>query len=139
MPTAMRAAGPESLDAPADDPREESIGDLFGRLVDDGRSYAKAEIDLYRQIALHRAGRARNGLIALAAGAVLLATSLTALVLGLVLGLAALIGPVPAGLAVAAALALIGYGLVRYGLSGLRALSGDEEEREALIRGETRP
>lgn len=127
------------MDAPAGDPREESIGDLFGRLVDDGRCYAKAEIDLYRQIALHRAGRARNGLIALVAGAILGLTALTALVLGLVLGLAALIGAVLAGLAVAAALALAGFFLVRYGLADLRALSGDEEERQALKRGETLP
>jgi Putative Actinobacterial Holin-X, holin superfamily III len=125
------------LDAPADDPREESIGDLFGRLVDDGRAYAKAEIDLYRQIALHRAGRARSGLIALVAGAVLLLSSLTALIFGLVLGLAALIGPLLAGLAVAAMLALTGYVLVRYGIAGLKALNGGEDEDEALKRGET--
>ena len=81
------------MDGPAGDPREESIGDLFGRLIDDGKSYAKAEIDLYRQIALHRAARARAGLIALAAGAVLLFSSLTALILGLVLGLAGGSGP----------------------------------------------
>jgi uncharacterized protein (DUF2062 family) len=67
---------------------------------------------------------------------VLLLTSLIALMLGLVLGLAALIGPVLAGLAIAAVLAGIGYGLIRYGTTGLRALGGDEEERQALARGE---
>jgi len=127
------------LDGPAEDPRDESIGDLFGRLIDDGRSYAKAEIDLYRQIALHRAGRARTGLVALIAGAVLLLSSLTALILGLVLGLAELIGPLLAGLAIAALLALAGYVLIRWGLNGLRALAGEEGERQALSRGETRP
>ena len=70
------------------DPEEESIGALFGRLAEDGRAYAKAELDLYRQIARHRAARARNGLIALIAGAVLLLSSLTALIFGLVLWLA---------------------------------------------------
>jgi hypothetical protein len=44
-----------------------------------------------------------------------------------------------AGLAVAALLAGIGYGLVRYGLTGLRALGGDDEERAALERGERVP
>ena len=127
------------MDSPAQDPSEESIGDLFGRLVEDGRHYARAEVDLLKRIARHRAGRARNGLIALAVGAVLLLTSLTALVLGLVLGLAVLIGPVLAGLAIAALLAGIGYALVRVGLTGLRALAGDEEERQALSRGETVP
>jgi hypothetical protein len=127
------------LDAPASDPREESIGDLAGRLVDDGRAYARAELELLKRIARHRAGRARNGLILLAVGAVLLLSSLTALILGLVLGLAVLIGPVLAGLAIAALLAGAGYALVRVGLGGVRALGGDAEEREAIGRGEALP
>jgi hypothetical protein len=127
------------LDGPAEDAQGESIGDLFGRLVDDGRAYARAEIDLYRRIALNRAGRARAGLVALIAGAVLLLSSLTALILGLVLGLALLIGPLLAGLAIAVLLALVGYLLLRLGLKGLGALAGDEAEREALARGESRP
>jgi hypothetical protein len=127
------------LDGPAEDPRDESIGDLFGRLVDDGRAYAKAEIGLYREIALHRAGRARAGLIALIAGGVLLLSSLTALILGLVLGLATLIGPLLAGIAIAAVLALSGYLLVRSGVTGLGALKGGADEAEALKRGETGP
>ena len=127
------------MDAPAQDPNEESIGDLIGRLLDDGRSYARAEIDLIRQIARHRAARARTGLIMLAAGAVLALSALTALILGLVLGLATLIHPLLAGLAVAALLAGVGYGLIRYGLTGLRALGGDDEEREAVRRGEGPP
>lgn len=127
------------MDGPAGDPREESIGDLFGRLAEDGRAFAKAEIELYRQIARHRAARARNGLIALIAGAVLLISSITALLFGLVLWLSALIGPLLAGLAVAALLILAGYALVRFGIAGLRALGGDEEERKALTRGEGEP
>ena len=125
------------MDSPAQDPREESIGDLFGRLVEDGRHYAHAEVELLKRIARHRAGRARKGLVALAVGAVLLLSSLTALVLGLVLGLAVLIGPLLAGLAIAALLAGIGSLLIRVGMSGLSALGGDEEERQALSRGET--
>ena len=127
------------MDGPAGDPREESIGDLFGRLIDDGKSYARAEIDLYRQIAMHRAARARTGLIALAAGAVLLLSSLIALTVALVLGLAAWIGPWLAGLAAAALLALIGYLAIRFGIAGLKALAGEEDERQAIERGETRP
>lgn len=122
-----------------EDPREESIGDLFGRLVDDGKSYAKAEIDVYRQVALHRAGRAKSGLVALLAGAILLLSALTALVMGAVLGLSLLIGPWLAGLAVAALLVLAGGLLVRSGITGLRALKGDDEEKKALARGEKRP
>ncbi len=69
----------------------------------------------------------------------LLLSALTALIVGAVLGLAILIGPWLAGLAVAAALALTGWLLVRSGVARLRALKGDEEEKQALVRGETRP
>jgi len=122
--------------ADAGEPKDESIGELLGRLVEDGRAYVKAEVRVYKTIAARRAARARNGLIALAAGAVLLITSVTALLLGLVLWLSTLIGPLLAGLAVAAALILAGFILVRMGISGLRALGGDEAEREALTRGD---
>ena len=127
------------MDSPVDDPREESIGDLVSRLIEDGRSYARAEVDLLKQIARHRAERARTGLVLLVGGGVLLLSSLTALILGLVLGLAALTGPLLAGIIIAAALAGIGYLLVRVGLKGLRALGGDEEEKQAVVRGETVP
>lgn len=127
------------MEGPAGDPREESIGDLVNRLVDDARAYAKAEVEVVRQIARHRAGKAKTGLILLVVGAVLLVSSLTALLLGLVLGLAIWIGPVASGLVIAAILAGGGYLLVRSGLSGLHALAGDDEERAAIKRGETAP
>ena len=122
--------------ADSGEPRDESIGDLLGRLAEDGRAFVKAEIGVYKAIAARRAARARNGLIALAVGAVLMIASITALLLGLVLWLATLIGPLLAGLAVAAFLILTGLVLVRVGVSGLKALGGDEAEREALARGD---
>lgn len=122
---------------PEGDPSEESIGALFGRLAEEGRAYAKAEIAVYREVARRRVARARAGLIALLAGVLLLVSALTALILGLVLWLAGLIGPLLAGLAVAALLVLIGIVLVRFGVGGLKALGGDDEERAALARGET--
>ena len=122
--------------ADAGDPNDESIGALIGRLAEDGRAFVKAEVGVYKAIAARRMARARNGLIALAIGAVLLVCSITALLFGLVLWLATLIGPLLAGLAVAAALVLIGLVLVRVGVGGLKALGGDEAEREALTRGD---
>lgn len=127
------------MDAPGQDPRDDSIGDLFGRLIEDGRSYAKSELELLKKIAQHRAGRARNGAIMLGAGVAILLAAVIALVLGLVLGLAVLIGPLLAGLAITLVLAGIGYLLVRQGMVGLRALAGDEEERQAIARGEQAP
>jgi hypothetical protein len=122
--------------ADAGEPKDESIGELLGRLAQDGRDFVRAEVGVYRAIAARRMARARNGLIALAVGAVLMICSVTALLLGLVLWLATLIGPLLAGLAVAALLILVGLLLVRIGINGLKALGGDEAEREALSRGD---
>lgn len=124
--------------AEAGDPKDESIGELLGRLAEDGRTFVKAEVGVYRMIVARRMKRARNGLIALAIGIVLMICSVTAMLLGLVLWLATLIGPLWAGLAVAAALLLTGFLLVRVGIGGLKALGGDEAEREALARGDDR-
>lgn len=123
------------MDAPAGDPKEESIGDLLGRLVEDGRAYAEAEIDLYKSIAEYRAVRARRALVALAAGWFLLVTSTSALVLGTVLSLAARIGPMWAGLVVGVPLAAGGYFLVSYGWSGVKGLTRDKAESDAVERG----
>ena len=66
-----------SLDGPAGIRRSESIGDLLGRLVEDGRAYAEAELELVKAIAAYRAQRARRALVALAIGWFLLVTSTT--------------------------------------------------------------
>ena len=121
------------------EPRDESIGELFNRLVEDGRAYARAEIDLVRQIARHRAAKAKSGAILLGAGVTLLLCSLTALVLALVLGLATLIGPFGAGMVVFLVLAVAGGLLARAGAKGLAALGGDEEEKAALAKAEQLP
>ena len=122
--------------ADSGEPEDESIGALLGRLADDGRAYVKAEVAVYKQIAARRAARARNGLIALAIGAVLIFSSFTALLLGLVLWLATLIGPLLAGLVVMAFLIIVGLVLVKIGIGGFKALGGDEEERAVLSRGD---
>lgn len=114
----------------------ESIGDLVGRLVEDGRDYASAELELFKAIARHRLARARTGAILVAIGITLLVSAVTAVVLGLVMALAQLINPALAGLAVALVLAAIGALLARFGAAGLAALGGDEEERAALARPE---
>lgn len=138
-PPAM-AAMPEDegglLASQANDPREESIGGLFKRLIDDGKAYARAEIDVLRQVATHRVGRAKAGAGLLGIGIVLLLCALQALVLALVLGLATLIGPFGAGMSVFVLFAIAGLLAARAGAKGLAALGGDKEESEALALGE---
>jgi hypothetical protein len=128
----------DALASQSHDPRDETIGSLFSRLMEDGRAYARAELDLVKRIAAHRAGKAKSGAMLLGIGVTLLLCSLTALVLALVLGLATLIGPFAAGMAVFLVLAIAGGLLARSGAKGLAALGGDEEEKAALARAEAR-
>ena len=86
----------------AENPGDNSIGDLFHQLVDDGRSLVTAEVNLYKQIGLYRFGKARNGLIALAAAGFLAYAGLIAFLVGVVMGLADFLGPVLGGLVVLA-------------------------------------
>jgi hypothetical protein len=123
------------LNAPGGDPRDETIGELVGRLIEDGRAYADAEIDLYKAIARYRALRARKSLVALAVGWFFMVTSMTAVVMGTVLSLSARIGPMWAGLAVGVPLLAGGYFLVRWGWAELKGLASDKGEREAIARG----
>ena len=127
------------MDAPVRNPQEESIGDLVGRLIDEGREVARAEVNLYKQIALRRSTKAKSGLVQLVAAGILAWFAGLALTFGLVLALATLIGPLASGLALAAVMGAVAFVLLRKGLAGLKALSGDEEERQALHRGETLP
>jgi hypothetical protein len=123
------------LDAPKA-PHERSIGELFGQLSDDARSYAAAEAKLYQAIARRRVGRARNGAIALVVAALLANAALGVLLLGLMFELAIHVGPALAGLIVTVIVLGIAFFLVRYGAGKLGALGGDEEERAALRTGE---
>lgn len=126
------------MDARVQNPAETSIGDLFHQLVNDGRNLVGSEVNLYKQIALYRVGKAKTGLIALVAGGLLAYAGLIALLVGLVMGLADLIGPVAGGLVVFAAVGVIAFLLVRYGAGKMSALSGDPEEKAALQAGESR-
>ena len=126
------------MDSPAGN-EESSLGELFGRVSDDARAYAAAEAKLYQAIARRRLGRARNGAIALVAGALLANTALLVLFVGLSLELALQVGPALAGLIVTAILLVLAFLLLRFGAGKLGALSGDSEERAALEAGERLP
>lgn len=123
------------MEEPAGDPREESIGDLFGRLIEDGRTYAEAELALIKAIAEYRALRARRALVALAGGWFLLVSSMTALMIGAVTGLSQHMSPFLSGLVVGVPMAAGGYILVSYGWRGIKGLGRDEAEQQAIDKG----
>lgn len=124
------------MDAPASRPSEPTIGELFGRLADEGKAFARAEANLYRTIALRRVGLARNGAIALVAALFLVNAALVALMVGLALQIAKWTGPALGGLILFAIVGILGFVLVRYGAGKLAALGGDADERAALAAGE---
>lgn len=112
------------------------IGDIVSRLIDDGKSLARAELDLMKAVARYRAEMARSGAILLGGGIVLVIAGFVGLVVGLVLGLSPIIGPVLAGVAVLAVTGVVGFLLIRAGGRKLAVLtSGTEAEREALTEG----
>jgi uncharacterized protein (DUF697 family) len=123
------------MDMRVQDPQDEGVGDLFGQLMEDGRDYARAEVNLYKQIARYRAKKAGGGIAALVAGGVIAFLGAIALWVSFVMGLAPIVGPVFGGVIVAAVSGIAAYILFRYGLPKVQALSGDEEERRALQKG----
>ena len=88
-------------------PEEESVGELLQRLVEDGKGYVHAEIGYYRTLVEAKLGAARSGLVLAAIALVLLFAAAIALVVGLVLTLATLVGPGFATLIVVVGMAAI--------------------------------
>lgn len=123
------------MTTPVEDPADTSIAELFHQLVDDGGNVVRAEVNLYKQVARYRLAKARGALAALVVGGLLLFAGLIVLLVMVALALAFEIGPVGAGLVVAAAAALIAGLLLRYGIGAIAVLAGDEDERRALRKG----
>ena len=71
----------------------EGLGDLFGRLVDDGKDYARAEIGYYKTLVRSKLRDARAMLWMGAVALGLAQAAIIALVVGLVFTLAPRIGP----------------------------------------------
>lgn len=96
---------------------EESVAALVGQLVDDTRDLASAEIALYKAKAAERVGAYKSAILFFAVAGVLALAALIALLVGLILSLATLIGPglataavVVTVLVIAAVLGIIGKG-----------------------------
>ncbi|MEA1082759.1 phage holin family protein [Sphingomonas sp. CD22] len=96
---------------------DESIATLVTQLVDDARGLAGAEVALVKARVGERASAYKNAVVFFVVAAVLALAGLIALLVGLILSLATLIGPglataavVIAVFAIAAVLAIIGKG-----------------------------
>jgi len=99
---------------------ERPVGELVHQLVEDGKAYAKAELDVVKAMAAAK-GKALALPSALFGAAFILAlAAVTALAVGVVLALAKFIGPLLAGVAGLLIFAGTGAGLGWYGYVRLR-------------------
>lgn len=111
---------------------EEGIGTLASRLVEDGRTLVRAEIDLAKQTALLRLGRSRGPIILLGIALLLAIGAVAALMVGFMFWLSFWIGPVAAAFAVAiAGLAVAGI-LVRIAAKRLSAAAAAPLGKKAV-------
>lgn len=101
--------------------RNRSLPELFGNLVDQLSTLFRKEVQLARAEVGEKMGQATGSVAYLAIGGVLLLAALIILLEALVAFVAYLGVPVPwARLIVGVAVALVGYGLLRSGMSGLK-------------------
>jgi hypothetical protein len=77
----------------AEPDNQDSIGALLSRLVEDGKSFARAEIGYYRTLALTKLSEAAGGLVLGVLALVLALSAVTAMLVGLILTLATVVGP----------------------------------------------
>ncbi len=105
---------------PGPPPPERPIGELVHELIEEGKGYARAEIDLLKAIAA-----AKGQALALPAGLfgvafILALAGVTALAVGVVMALATYIGPLAAGFVGMLVFLAIAAGLGWYGYQRLR-------------------
>lgn len=87
----------EAADTPAadatDDVRSESVSQVFARVIEDGRAYARAEADKQKARAGIVAGGVRNAAIFGLVALILVFAAIVTLLVGLVFALAVQVGP----------------------------------------------
>jgi hypothetical protein len=97
----LKPAGPGT---DGDDDR--SIGDMIGRLFDDGRTYAEAEFALFRAKAEAEVNRYRKAAILAGIGVAFALAALIAFAMTAIIGLSYLLGPLGGGIATVIVLSL---------------------------------
>ena len=112
----------------ADAPEREGLGDLFARLIDNAGNVVRAEMNVYQQSALYRAELARGGLVKLAVAFGLFLGALLCLMISALMALAAVVGPLAAGVILAVGGGLVGLLLAYSGQRELKAVFDADDE-----------
>jgi hypothetical protein len=103
---------------PADN--ERPIGELVHELIEDGKAYARAEIDVVKAMATAKFNALKLPAILFGAAVVLALAAITALAYGVAAGLATLIGPFAGGLVAFLLFAGLAGGLIWVGVKKVR-------------------
>lgn len=107
---------------PAPTREERPIGDIVGDLVDEGKAYAKAELNLARAIATSRAKALKAPAILLVSALFVGMGALNALCVAIFVSLATLMNPILAGLLAFVLIGAVAAGLAWLGIEKLRTL-----------------
>lgn len=105
---------------PTPPPPERPIGELVHELVEEGKAYARAELDLGKAIAAAKAKALAVPAGLLVAALFIGMAAINALVFGVVLALALLMGPLLGGIVGMLIFAAIAGGLAWFGVERLR-------------------
>lgn len=98
------------------------IGELFGKLIDEGKAYAKAEVGLVKATAEAKANAAKKPALIGAAALLFLIAGVVVLCMTLALALATLVGPLAGGLIAAVVTFAIAGGLGYWAVKELEEL-----------------
>ena len=101
---------PDPVDAGAE--RDETVAGVFGRLYDDGRSYAQAELDRQKLRAAIIGAGVRDAAIFVMVAVMLLFALLVALLIGLIIAFAPALTPLGATAAVLGSTLLVATALL---------------------------
>lgn len=108
------------------EPDRHSFAGLVGRMAEDGQRLVRAEVALYRAIALHRLALSRGAIAMLAAALLILLSALIMLLVMIAIALSERFGALGAGLVVA------GVALV---VAGLLGFAGYARLRDVIALG----
>ena len=108
----------ESESTPGDSDRP--VGELVHELIDDGKAYARAEVGLVKAMATAKAKALKLPAILFGIAFLLSLAAITALAVGVAMGLATLIGPLAGGIVAFLLFAAVAGGLAWYGVSRLK-------------------
>jgi Putative Actinobacterial Holin-X, holin superfamily III len=84
-------------DEPPAQPHDQPVGELISRAIEDGKAYARAELNVVKAIVEEKVSAVKAPAIALVAALLFAQAAIIAVALGVTMALATLVGPLLAG------------------------------------------